>query len=402
MAKNITLLGASYPNVPAVVLPQTGGGTAMFCERGEIEAALGSARIEKTATGGPVIRFEDGADGEPLAVQFDVTAVQSGSGDPSPSNVRPISGFDGANVGVTGKNLICKIWQGVNINNSGIISSSESYELGFGKVVQGEKYTITNTHDAFVFAFYKTLPEQGSTNTSYDGSRYVEYPKQAESHTFTAPITGFIAIRNTNGNGDTMLVSGEISATFESIGTVYPITFPASAGTVYGGTVTMNPDGTGELVVDHGGADLGSMSWTKYKGEGYADLYYTDDLIAQVGATDGNLTHGICSSFILVDDANHKGIDGSDTAQPYNSIRFRSANGRIYLKIAGYSSASELTQALSGVLLVYELHNPVTYSLSPGQVLSLLGQNNVWADTGDMTTVTYFADLQAILDGIVS
>ena len=30
MAKNISLLGADYPDVPAVQLPQTGGGTAMF------------------------------------------------------------------------------------------------------------------------------------------------------------------------------------------------------------------------------------------------------------------------------------------------------------------------------------------------------------------------------------
>ena len=30
MAKNITLMGASYTDVPAVVLPQTGGGTARF------------------------------------------------------------------------------------------------------------------------------------------------------------------------------------------------------------------------------------------------------------------------------------------------------------------------------------------------------------------------------------
>lgn len=30
MAKNISLLGADYPGVPAVQLPQTGGGTATF------------------------------------------------------------------------------------------------------------------------------------------------------------------------------------------------------------------------------------------------------------------------------------------------------------------------------------------------------------------------------------
>lgn len=30
MAKNVSLLGANYPDVPAVQLPQTGGGTAIF------------------------------------------------------------------------------------------------------------------------------------------------------------------------------------------------------------------------------------------------------------------------------------------------------------------------------------------------------------------------------------
>lgn len=32
MAQNITLLGASYSNVPAVELPKTGGGTASFTD----------------------------------------------------------------------------------------------------------------------------------------------------------------------------------------------------------------------------------------------------------------------------------------------------------------------------------------------------------------------------------
>lgn len=32
MSKNITLMGASYSDVPAVVLPMTGGGTASFTD----------------------------------------------------------------------------------------------------------------------------------------------------------------------------------------------------------------------------------------------------------------------------------------------------------------------------------------------------------------------------------
>lgn len=36
MAQNITLLGASYSNVPAVDLPKTGGGSATFIDEEEI------------------------------------------------------------------------------------------------------------------------------------------------------------------------------------------------------------------------------------------------------------------------------------------------------------------------------------------------------------------------------
>ena len=40
---------------------------------------------------------------------------------------------------------------------------------------------------------------------------------------------------------------------------------------------------------------------------------------------------------------------------------------------------------------VYELATPVTYQLTPTQVATLLGDNNIWADTGDVS-VTYRAD----------
>ena len=39
MAQNITLLGASYPDVPAVTLPKTGGGTARFDDCSVVTAA---------------------------------------------------------------------------------------------------------------------------------------------------------------------------------------------------------------------------------------------------------------------------------------------------------------------------------------------------------------------------
>ena len=40
MAKNVTLMGANYPDVPAVNLPQTGGGTAQFIADDELAKKL--------------------------------------------------------------------------------------------------------------------------------------------------------------------------------------------------------------------------------------------------------------------------------------------------------------------------------------------------------------------------
>lgn len=64
MAQNITLMGASYSNVPAVNLPKTGGGTATFTDVTDTTAAAGDVasgkyfytaagvRTQGTASGG--------------------------------------------------------------------------------------------------------------------------------------------------------------------------------------------------------------------------------------------------------------------------------------------------------------------------------------------------------------
>lgn len=49
MAQNITLLGASYSDVPAVLLPKTGGGTAQFDDTTDADATASDILTGKTA-----------------------------------------------------------------------------------------------------------------------------------------------------------------------------------------------------------------------------------------------------------------------------------------------------------------------------------------------------------------
>ena len=49
MAKNITLMGASYPDVPAVQLPQTGGGVAVFMDADEIKKRASCVKYQASS-----------------------------------------------------------------------------------------------------------------------------------------------------------------------------------------------------------------------------------------------------------------------------------------------------------------------------------------------------------------
>jgi hypothetical protein len=55
-------------------------------------------------------------------------------------------------------------------------------------------------------------------------------------------------------------------------------------------------------------------------------------------------------------------------------------------------SLSDFKNKYPNLQLVYELATPITYQLTPTQVKSLLGSNNVWADCGDVIDGKYIAD----------
>ena len=129
-------------------------------------------------------------------------------------------------------------------------------------------------------------------------------------------------------------ISGWTGATISHSGadmsdpTVYSITFPTEAGTVYGGSLNVT---TGVLTVDR--AQIASYNGETLPGEWISDR----DVYAQG------------------------------------------------------------TTPTTGAQVVYELATPVTYQLTPQEIRTLLGTNNIWADTGD-TSVGYKADTKLYID----
>jgi hypothetical protein len=131
--------------------------------------------------------------------------------------------------------------------------------------------------------------------------------------------------------------------------------------TVYGGTLDVV---SGELVVDRVTYNVTSILRNN------ASSYY----------------HMISSSEVPKID-NFETVISDKLPTAINSVSvgiFINHNAAIRINTPNeYASASDMLTAYGGsIQVVYELAEPITYQLTPTQVKSLLGANNVWADCG--------------------
>lgn len=84
-----------------------------------------------------------------------------------------------------------------------------------------------------------------------------------------------------------------------------------------------------------------------------------------------------------------------------NSTQFSSTRKVIAIKDSRYTDPTAFKTAVSGVKLVYPLATPTTYTLTPTEVSTLLGENNVWADSGDVE-MTYRRDISIVINNLES
>ena len=336
-----------------------------------------------------VASFTDGADDIPVkSLMVDITPVQSGSGDPSPSNVRPISGWTGANVAVTGKNLFDKATaqKGKWLSTStGQIESADAlfYVSGYIPVLANSPIYIPNTGS--------------SRRWFYDANKAPKtYLSTSSAQVFTPTENGYIRVTvNTDLNIGVVLDNvqieyGSSATTYEPFGTVYPITFPTSAGTVYGGTLDVT---NGVLTVTNGYVDLGTLTWAYESGD-HSRFYANLSNIA-VSASATTVVPLVCSIYVA-DSTQNIYLHHAD-----NTIGSHDVNHQVWVYNSAYSDAATFKTAMSGVQLAYPLATPQTYQLDPVAVATILGQNNIFCDTGDIAELTYRADLKAYIDAHV-
>ena len=297
----------------------------------------------------------------------DITAYQSGSGDPSPSNVRPITGYSGVNIWRTGKNLVDmpRMCEGGNISyNSVRLTASYSDGVLTGVVQNNGSYTrdITVTMAA---ANQIALPKGFSGYLTM--SFYHEGMLPNSSNILRAQLR---YANNTTSFGNTaynstryVMSTGSLSwATGRTISGLYlAATYNASASI---GDIIKFWD----LQVEHADSNPTATDYEAANISTYP-ITFPDGMTVYGGYVDvlhGTLTvtHGEIASY-NAETINEPWISSMDV----------------------YTAGGTPT---TGAQVVYPLTVPVQYQLTPIAISSLAGQTHIWADTGNVT-LGYFS-----------
>ena len=303
------------------------------------------------------------------------------------SNICPISGRTGANITRTGKNLL----QGFERYNTTNYVSSPIF------LKAGKQYTVSFESDIMPNAIYL---RKGAFNTEaeqyiYNSRQWTFTPNESRMYLFQFYKSGTTGWDD-YAFSDVQLELGSTATAHEPYqGNTYSITFPQDAGTVYGGELTVNKDGTGKLVVDRASVNLGTLNYTS---DGTRpNVKYTSSLRDTIMKT-SPWADAICSEYKLV----KNGPDGLTNGEFSTTNSYGAGN--IFFKddvFIGKTNA-EVADYLSGVQLVYELATPVAYQLTDLEVIETLkGINNIWSDTGKINSVEYSADTKMYVDDAI-
>lgn len=353
-----------------------------------------------------IASFNDGTANPMPSLEISIKPVQSGSGDPSPSNVRPISGWSGANVTRTGKNLfggekladviVSKVPYATKNTTNKTVSYSASR---INNIVLFENFK-PNTQYTIIANMDSGVP---NLKISYsDGTKTT-----IQSNNVTASTAGktVVSLDGEWQTGDSVLLyeqfeiyEGVITAQdFEPYnGSTLSIPFHDSSDnpiTVYGGTLDVT---SGELTATYGLFDMGVINWTKSSSTGRGRFYgASNKSIFPYKFSDS--TKMICEVYkfdgIGSQNVGYYGANG--TFRYYYTTPASDARELYLVDNAKWDSmtAEEFKQSVTGKYIVYELATPQTYQLTPTQVTTLLGQNNIFADCGQILEGEYFVTL---------
>ena len=343
---------------------------------------------------GAIASFVLGEEKSAKSLQITIEPQQAGSGDPSPDNVRPISGWTGANVSVSGVNVWDEEWElGYYRNGVKTANTTSICCKNLIPIKPGTQYYIG--YQGTITCYYNFYDRNGNFMV-LSGADAVGRFSMASARAITSPSGAYyMAFAMASAYGTTY--NNDISINYPSTdhdyhaynGNVYPISWQTEAGTVYGGTL----DVTSGVLTSARKAMTFSGEWTGTnfaEGTNTCRIFYPYSFF--VDAIKPNATN-ICN--ILCDKLPTFAPDYiySNDVMGISENRNSSQNGfwiRIDKSLLSEYSAAGIKAWITAnpVTVLYEFATPQQYQIEATPITLLQGENNVWCDTGS-TTVTW-------------
>lgn len=301
-------------------------------------------------------------------VEFEPIQDTSG-GNPSPSNICPITGSTGANVTRCGKNLL-------DVEAFTLVkSSARTKSINFSFLPPGTySFSVNVTANTSTKATQLVIRDR--SGSSYNNIKTLSIPA-GETGSFNISFTAVIPFSylyiymSSSDTADASITIEDIQLELGSPATAYEapqvqtvtVDWTTEAGTVYGGTVDV---ATGLLTVDRAVVDMGTLTWS-----GSSSTYWGINKTV-IGAKQVNNSDLICSAYPTT-------IDKTSSFSIYDTTN------AIRVYDSSYADADAFATAMSGVQLVYKLATPLTYQLTPQQVITIAGRNIMWTDCDSLT-----------------
>lgn len=301
------------------------------------------------------------------------------------SNICPISGWTSATVTRTGVNVWDEEWE------VGDIDSNTGRDKNSTSVIRSKNYTAVKPSTPYYFHIGGENQKNWKSRFYDADMAYIGTGGTLQNNAvFTTPSNAaYVRFALQTAYGTTY--NHDISINYPSTDHDYEpyqgesITIQLGQ-TVYGGTVEMDVV-NGKLTVDRAINVLNGTQTFGYiaYGDGSVQVIYTPMPAKAPAPSTATQNNGLLS-------------DRFTTSSPYTDgpcqMTGRATNGGIYINMP--STVTTGAQARSWFAdnptqVIYELATPIEIPLTAQQLTTLLGDNNVWTDTGD-TTVEYWIE----------
>lgn len=321
-----------------------------------------------------------------------ITPLQAGTGTPSPSNVRAISGWDSVRVGTTKKNLyggerladdIVAKFSGVAKTNETVVyvsNGTNNAPLPAIPFKENTQYTVILKFSCSVNGGYANMLINYTDGTTQGLIVNGGTADTILNHAFVS-FAGK-TIKNIQGawhSGTTTLYYNECGVFEGALTTAefeaykgHEVTF-SLGDTIYGGELDVE---TGVLTVDKGYTTFANVI-TNYNP---TSLVFLGSIAGMKSLTSGS-PQFVNSCF--EPDNNSNSVSGM------SDKHIRQIAGQIAIKDLDITSTPDFITAYGSQQLVYPLETPYTIQLTPQDIQLLEGLNNVYANSGNVAVDYY-------------